>query len=138
MNISHSNDNIYTNSISPQRSASAPIEKTSGSSIQDSPKSFESSPNYVNHRKFFTEPETKSSELSASITENLNVIIKGGEITKFLLTGEISLSHDLSILHGINKHPPLRIRIKNLEGLEKYVPNLSVFKPITEKLGEYE
>ncbi|CAJ0841603.1 12173_t:CDS:2 [Entrophospora sp. SA101] len=134
MTNSQSSDNIYGNYISPQRTNSVPINESNGSTRPLS----EFSSNNVSHTKFVTEPEIKKYELSASITETLNVITKDGEITKFLLTGEISFSHNLSMVYDANNYPPLRVRIKNLENLENFVPNLSVFKPIADKLGEYE
>jgi hypothetical protein len=70
--------------------------------------------------------------LRASIVETVNVLIKGGEVSRVMITGEISLSH-----RPEEGTAAPRIRIANFEQFEKTAPNAAYLTPIPSSPGEY-
>jgi len=80
--------------------------------------------------------DADSPTLQASISETLSVMSKGGEIVKILITGEINVR----CLHfpARDNIAPFKLKIANLETLEKAVPNASYMKPAAEGTGEFD
>lgn len=73
--------------------------------------------------------------LRASITETVNVLLKGGTITRVMVSGEISLSHRLA--PGASPGE-LKIRIAQFEQFEKAAPNSAFLTPLGgDAPGEY-
>lgn len=74
--------------------------------------------------------------LKASVTEIVNVLIKGGEVTRVMIQGEIALSYRRP--NSSSSSTPLRIRIANFEQLEKAAPNSAYISPAPDGIaGEY-
>ncbi|BGP11174.1 hypothetical protein JCM10049v2_007073 [Rhodotorula toruloides] len=70
--------------------------------------------------------------LRASIVETVNVLLKNGEVTRVLVTGEVGLSYrPSSSLPG----GQLKLRLTGLDGLEKTAPNPSLLS--TAGAGEF-
>ncbi|CAG8496973.1 13234_t:CDS:2 [Racocetra fulgida] len=74
--------------------------------------------------------------LNASILETVNIISKGGDVTKLLVTGEISVTYNDSIIR--DNSTPIQIRINNFDTLEKAVPNTSYLSSASEVPGVYD
>jgi hypothetical protein len=70
--------------------------------------------------------------LRASLTETVNVMAKGGDVTRVMVTGEISLSLRAASISG-----PLRLRLTAYEQLEKSAPNTHYLTPLDNAPGEY-
>lgn len=73
--------------------------------------------------------------LRATITETVNVLSKGGEVNRVMITGEIALSHRLDTT---TDPEALRIRIANFEQFEKAAPNSAYISPVADSPGEYQ
>ncbi|CAG8438632.1 8714_t:CDS:10 [Ambispora leptoticha] len=74
-----------------------------------------------------------SQGLRATISEVLNVILKGGEVAKISITGEISLVSNRNIIQ------PIKLKVTNFSMLDKTAPNASYINPSTSgEAGEYE
>ncbi|BGP03256.1 hypothetical protein RTG_02587 [Rhodotorula toruloides ATCC 204091] len=61
--------------------------------------------------------------LRASIVETVNVLLKNGEVTRVLVTGEVGLSYRPS---SSSPGGQLKLRLTGLDGLEKTAPNPSL------------
>ncbi|ORY85956.1 Muniscin C-terminal mu homology domain-domain-containing protein [Leucosporidium creatinivorum] len=73
--------------------------------------------------------------LRATITETVNVLSKGGEVNRVMITGEIALSHRLDS----SANPEgLKIRIANFEQFEKAAPNSAYLSSVADSPGEYQ
>lgn len=72
--------------------------------------------------------------LRASIVETVNVLSKGGEVSRVMITGEIALSYRAG---AQQQHQGLRIRIAHFEQFEKAAPNSSYLTPDANAPGEY-
>jgi hypothetical protein len=103
--------------------------------INSSPTSYEF-PETANHARAVSDSETQSRGLRASISETVNIMTKGGEVTKILVTGEISIKYHFPTIRD-HSHP-IRIRIKNFETLEKSAPNTSYIRPVPDCVGQYD
>lgn len=76
--------------------------------------------------------------LRAAITETVNVLSKGGEIQRVMITGEIALSYRKDPTSGgYGQEDNLRIRIANYEQFEKAAPNSAYLSQIADAPGEY-
>jgi hypothetical protein len=106
----------------------------SNSLLNSSPTSYEF-PETTSHPKAASDSETQPRGLRASISETVNIMSKGGEVTKILITGEIGIQYNSTIRN--NSHP-IRIRIKNFETLEKSAPNTSYLRPVPDYVDQYE
>lgn len=71
--------------------------------------------------------------LRANIVETVNVLSKGGEVSRVMIQGEISLSHKPISASS----DPIRIRITNFEQFEKAAPNSAYIQPLADSPGEY-
>lgn len=79
---------------------------------------------------------SSSAPLKASLTERVNVIFNGREITKVMVVGELSVS----VTGNAAASEPLHIRIEAFEQLEKAAPNPSFLQPLPDASavpGEY-
>ena len=65
-------------------------------------------------------------------SETVNVLLKGGEVTRVMIAGEISLSHRPSASGA-----PVRIKISHFEQFEKAAPNAAFLAPLPDAPGEY-
>ncbi|KAG9307802.1 hypothetical protein G9A89_023367 [Geosiphon pyriformis] len=121
-------NNIFTDSPLDNRLSPNEI----GSSSTSSPTSFEFSE--ANHQKSSSNSsEVRSQGLRASISENLNIIVKGGEVSKLFVTGEIT------IISNHTTTQPIRIKIANFGTLEKAAPNASYLQEVTGgESGQYD
>lgn len=72
--------------------------------------------------------------LKPAITENVNVLMKGGEVIKVMITGEINLWY--KPLSTSSDSPTLRLSA--FEQLEKVAPNPQYLQQIPDKHGEYK
>ncbi|TIA88991.1 hypothetical protein E3P99_02277 [Wallemia hederae] len=72
--------------------------------------------------------------LKPAITETVNVLMKGGEIVKVMITGEINLWYKPSSIVG--DAPTLRLSA--FEQLEKVAPNPQYLSQVADKHGEYK
>ncbi|BGP35149.1 hypothetical protein JCM10296v2_006979 [Rhodotorula toruloides] len=70
--------------------------------------------------------------LRASIVETVNVLLKNGEVTRVLVTGEVGLSYRPS---SASAGGQLKLRLTGLDGLEKTAPNPSLLS--TAGAGEF-
>lgn len=70
--------------------------------------------------------------LRASIVETVNVLLKNGEVTRVLVTGEIGLSYRPS---STSSGEQLKLRLTGLDGLEKTAPNPALLS--TAGAGEF-
>lgn len=73
--------------------------------------------------------------LHATITERVNVLFSGHEISKMMVVGEVTVS-----VRELAAKGPVHLRIEAFEQLEKAAPNPAYLKPVggnTEKAGEY-
>lgn len=68
--------------------------------------------------------------LRASIVETVNVLLKGGEVTRLLVTGEIGVSYR-SRSGSVTEPGPsdLKVRLTGLDSLEKKAPNPALLLP---------
>ncbi|CAG8621881.1 8541_t:CDS:2, partial [Cetraspora pellucida] len=80
--------------------------------------------------------QTQIHGLNASILETVNIISKGGDVIKLLVTGEISVTYNDSIIR--DNSTPIRLRINNFDTLEKAVPNTSYLSSASEVPGVYD
>ncbi|GAA5990406.1 hypothetical protein JCM10908_007356 [Rhodotorula pacifica] len=67
--------------------------------------------------------------LRASIVETVNVLLKGGEVTRVLVTGEIGLSYRSSGTPSGD----LKVRLTGLDSLEKKAPNPALLLPAVDQ-----
>ncbi|GAA5891615.1 hypothetical protein JCM8208_007341 [Rhodotorula glutinis] len=67
--------------------------------------------------------------LRASVTESVSALLKGGEVTRALVTGEVALSHR-------STGEEVKLRVTGLEGAEKVAPN-ATFLHASSAAGEY-
>lgn len=75
--------------------------------------------------------------LRANIVETVNVLLKGGEVTRVLVTGEIGLSYRSPSGSTMEAAPGnLKIRLTGLDSLEKKAPNPALLQPGVEA-GEF-
>lgn len=74
--------------------------------------------------------------LRATITETVNVLSKGGEVNRVMVTGEIALSHRIDPSSSAGRDG-LRIRIARFQEFEKAAPNSAYISPIADAPGEY-
>ncbi|CAG8595130.1 17610_t:CDS:10 [Dentiscutata erythropus] len=93
-------------------------------------------PDTINYQGINTDIQTKAHGLNASILETVNIISKGGDVTKLLVTGEISVTYNDSMIR--DNSTPIRVRINNFDTLEKAVPNVSYLSPVPEVAGVYD
>lgn len=70
--------------------------------------------------------------LRASITETVNVLIKGGVIQRAMVTGEVGL-----ILRDVAPGP-VRFRVSHFDQFEKVAPNPSLLQNVPSSPGEYQ
>ncbi|CAG8504314.1 1434_t:CDS:10 [Funneliformis caledonium] len=131
--ISNNADSIYvdTNNVS----LSPSFSDRANSLINSSPTSYEFL-EVVNHPRAYSDSETKPRGLRASIFETVNIMSKAGEVTKILVTGEISVQYNFPTVRD-HSHP-VRIRINNFETLEKSAPNTSYLRPAPDLVGQYD
>lgn len=88
-----------------------------------------------------TSPTSSSSGgLRAAILETVNVLMKGGQIVRVMITGEISLSlKEFGSASGADSGEPLAIRIRGFDTFEKSAPNLAYMtSPASSGPGEFE
>ena len=74
-----------------------------------------------------------STGVRASLTERVNVIFAGREVSKVMVVGELSVS--LRDVAATSK--PLHVRIAAFEQLEKAAPNPAFLAPVPDRAGEY-
>lgn len=68
--------------------------------------------------------------LRASIVETVNVLLKGGEVTRLLVTGEIGISYRSKSGSVAEPGPSdLKVRLTGLDSLEKKAPNPALLLP---------
>lgn len=79
-------------------------------------------------------PIASGQGLRANITEAINVIMRGGEIQRLQITGEIHLALHLQ---SPTSHGPIHIRLDAFERLEKIAPNPQYLAQVPDKPGEY-
>ncbi|TIA90235.1 hypothetical protein E3P81_02567 [Wallemia ichthyophaga] len=72
--------------------------------------------------------------LKPAITENVNVLMKGGEVVKVMITGEVSLWYKPS---SVSVDTPT-FRLSAFEQLEKVAPNPQYLEHIADRHGEYK
>ncbi|GAA5980641.1 hypothetical protein JCM5350_003575 [Sporobolomyces pararoseus] len=70
-----------------------------------------------------------------SIVEQINVLMKAGEVQKVLVTGEIGLSYRPTI--GGQDEEPLVLRLTNHEQMEKTAPNSTYLTPTSSSSNEF-
>ncbi|KAM0786147.1 hypothetical protein ACM66B_006955 [Microbotryomycetes sp. NB124-2] len=75
--------------------------------------------------------------LRAAIVETVNVLSKGGESGRVLVTGEIMLSHRIDSSRPESASVGARVRIANFEQFEKAAPNPAYLSPVANSPGEY-
>ncbi|CAI2164398.1 12077_t:CDS:10 [Funneliformis geosporum] len=109
--------------------------REANSLISSSPTSYEFLES-ANHPRAASDSETKPRGLRASIFETVNIMSKSGEVTKILVTGEISLQYNFPTVRD-HSHS-VRIRIDNFETLEKSAPNTSYLRPAPGLVGLYD
>ncbi|KPV72007.1 uncharacterized protein RHOBADRAFT_56144 [Rhodotorula graminis WP1] len=63
--------------------------------------------------------------LRASVTESVSALLKGGEVTRALVTGEVALSHRSAASVG----EEVQLRVTGLDGAEKVAPNTTFLHP---------
>lgn len=81
------------------------------------------------------DPSNLQQGLNASITERVNVVFSGREISKIMVVGEVSVS-----ARDLASTGPLHLRMEAFEQLEKAAPNPAFLKPIeggSGQAGEY-
>ncbi|SCV73105.1 BQ2448_7030 [Microbotryum intermedium] len=75
--------------------------------------------------------------LRANIVETVNVLSKGGEVNRVMITGEVHLSHRSD--SSATAASPLRFRIAQFDQFEKAAPNTKYISPVTGgSPGEFE
>ncbi|KAK4048401.1 hypothetical protein OIV83_004747 [Microbotryomycetes sp. JL201] len=74
--------------------------------------------------------------LRAAFVETVNVLSKGGEPGRVMVTGEIMLSHRVDSRSDTST-TGTRIRIANFEQFEKAAPNPAYLSPMADSPGEY-
>lgn len=72
--------------------------------------------------------------LRVSVVETVNVLIKGGQIQRAMITGEISMNLKPASAAGST---PLRLRIGKYDQYEKAAPNSSFLLPVADSPGEF-
>jgi hypothetical protein len=72
--------------------------------------------------------------LRATMVETVNAIVRGGQVTRLQINGEIHLSLKTS---SSSSQGPIHIRIADFERLEKIAPNPAFLAQVPEKPGEY-
>ncbi|KAK4052331.1 hypothetical protein OIO90_004412 [Microbotryomycetes sp. JL221] len=80
--------------------------------------------------------EASSPGVRAAISETVNVLSKGGEAGRVMVTGEIALSHRVASTLD-SSSTGLRIRIAQFEQFEKVAPNPAYLSPVAGSPGEY-
>ncbi|KAK8845530.1 hypothetical protein IAR55_006245 [Kwoniella newhampshirensis] len=73
--------------------------------------------------------------LRADLSESINVILRGKEVQRIQITGEIHLSLRPTI--GIPATGPIHIRLNAFESLEKIAPNPAYLAQVPDRPGEY-
>lgn len=73
-----------------------------------------------------------ASGLNGQITERVNVVTSGRNVTKIMIVGEVSVS-----VRDISASAPLHLRIDDFEQLEKAAANPQFLKELSGKPGEY-
>ncbi|SCZ99837.1 BZ3501_MvSof-1269-A2-R1_Chr12-2g03521 [Microbotryum saponariae] len=75
--------------------------------------------------------------LRANIVETVNVLSKGGEVTRVMITGEVHLSYRAD--SSATAASPLRFRIAQFDQFEKAAPNTTYISPVAGGFpGEFE
>ncbi|KDE02740.1 hypothetical protein MVLG_06724 [Microbotryum lychnidis-dioicae p1A1 Lamole] len=69
-----------------------------------------------------------SPRLRANIVETVNVLSKGGEVTRVMITGEVHLSYRAD--SSATAASPLRFRIARFDQFEKATPNTTYISPV--------
>ncbi|KAF0490131.1 cytoskeletal protein syp1 [Gigaspora margarita] len=121
-----SSDNIHVDTPA--------VSEISDNIVMSSPTS--ESPDTINYQGINTDIQTQAHGLNASILETVNIISKGGDVTKLLVTGEISITYNDSTIR--DNSMPIRVRINNFDTLEKAVPNTSYLSSVSEVAGVYD
>ncbi|TKY86067.1 hypothetical protein EX895_004892 [Sporisorium graminicola] len=75
------------------------------------------------------ENSSTSSPIKASLSERVNVIFVGREISKVMVVGELSVAVGAGLAAAASGKP-LHIRIEAFEQLEKAAPNPALLKPV--------
>ncbi|SJX66119.1 related to SYP1/YCR030C [Sporisorium reilianum f. sp. reilianum] len=75
------------------------------------------------------ENSSTSSPIKASLSERVNVIFVGREISKVMVVGELSVAVGAGLTAAASSKP-LHIRIEAFEQLEKAAPNPAFLKPV--------
>ncbi|OCF36197.1 hypothetical protein I316_02070 [Kwoniella heveanensis BCC8398] len=73
--------------------------------------------------------------LRANLSETINVIFKGKEVSRIQITGEIHLSLRPSVTQPTTG--PIHIRLTSFEQLEKIAPNPAYLAQVPDRPGEY-
>ncbi|KDN37659.1 hypothetical protein K437DRAFT_251770 [Tilletiaria anomala UBC 951] len=81
----------------------------------------------------FTNTALGASGISTAITETVNVLFSGKELSKIMVVGEVGLS-----LKDVVSTEPLHIRVDAFEQLEKAAPNPAFLTAIYGRPGEYK
>src|SRR6266542_5348312 len=131
--ILNTTDSIYVDTNTATSSFS--VHDRANSLINSSPTSYEF-PETVNHPRAASDSETQPRGFRASIFETVNIMTKGGEVTKILVTGEISIQYNFPTIRDHSR--PIRIRINDFETLEKSAPNTSYLRPAPDCVGQYD
>ncbi|CAG8603444.1 37246_t:CDS:10 [Gigaspora margarita] len=121
-----SSDNIHVDTPA--------VSEISDNIVMSSPTS--ESPDTINYQGINTDIQTQAHGFNASILETVNIISKGGDVTKLLVTGEISITYNDSTIR--DNSMPIRVRINNFDTLEKAVPNTSYLSSVSEVAGVYD
>lgn len=84
-------------------------------------------------------PPTAGSGLRASITETVNVLTRGGVVSRAMVTGDITMSlRDVSKFAAGSASPDtIHIRLDQFEQLEKVAPNPKYLAQVPDRPGEY-
>lgn len=82
---------------------------------------------------FATAANLSASGISTAITETVNVLFSGKELTKIMVVGEIAIS-----LKDVTSTDPVHIRIDSFEQLEKAAPNPAFLTSMYGRPGEYK
>ncbi|EPQ30910.1 uncharacterized protein PFL1_01808 [Pseudozyma flocculosa PF-1] len=79
------------------------------------------------------ENSSTAAAVRASLTERVNVIFAGRDVSKVMVVGELSISvRDIS-----PSSKPLHLRLDAFEQLDKAAPNPAFLQPVADKPGEY-
>lgn len=74
--------------------------------------------------------------LRASVTESVSALLKGGEVTRALVTGEVALSHRASSPSS-DAAGEVQLRVTGLESADKVAPNGAFLHSSSGGAGEY-